>query len=97
MIEVQFDNLSDLETAKALLNENSISTEINNGWANRSVTRDVSWGVPVPADIEEGMEEKTFMSGESLVAPISFTKVAQRNKEKTQRNIKNIGITQMQK
>jgi len=77
MIEVQFENLTDLEIARNIFNENNISSEINNGWANRSITRDVAWGVPVPTDIDEGMEGKTFyVWPESLVAPISFTKVA---------------------
>jgi methionyl-tRNA synthetase len=77
MIEVQFDNLSGLETAQELFSQNGIKSETNNAWANRSITRDVSWGVPVPTDIESGMDEKTFyVWPESLVAPISFTKLA---------------------
>ena len=77
MIEVQFENLNDLEKARTLLFKNNIENKTNNAWANRSITRDVSWGVPVPTDIEEGMDGKTFyVWPESLVAPISFTKVA---------------------
>ena len=77
MIEVQFENLSDLDKARIILKEKKISSEINNGWSNRSITRDVSWGVPVPTDMIDGMEGKTFyVWPESLVAPISFTKQA---------------------
>ena len=77
MIEAQFENLTDLETAKKLFDQYKIETTINNGWANRSITRDVSWGVPVPTDLTSGMGGKTFyVWPESLVAPLSFTKVA---------------------
>ncbi|WP_127718510.1 methionine--tRNA ligase [Halobacteriovorax sp. HLS] len=78
---VQFENLADLSTGKKLLEKQGITCELNDGWAHRSITRDVSWGIPVPTDIESGMENKTlYVWPESLIAPISFTKVALKNK-----------------
>jgi methionyl-tRNA synthetase len=80
-VVVQFDNLTDLENGKNLLEENKIETELMDGWAHRSITRDVGWGIPVPTDIEDGMENKSlYVWPESLIAPISFTHVALKNK-----------------
>jgi len=90
MIEVLFDSLSDLELAQSLFSENGIELEVNNAWANRSITRDVAWGVPLPKDIEEGMENKTFyVWPESLIAPVSFTKVALEKQGKDPEDYKN--------
>jgi len=46
-------------------------------WAHRSITRDVAWGVPLPADVDPDMEGKTlYVWAESLIAPLAFTQVA---------------------
>lgn len=76
-IVIQFESLSELETAKKLFDENSITASNYDSWAYRSITRDVKWGIPVPTDIDAEMEGKTFyVWAESLVAPISFTQTA---------------------
>lgn len=81
MIVVQFDSLADLEAGKKLLEENDIQCELVDGWAHRSITRDVSWAIPVPEDKDPSMKGKTlYVWPESLIAPISFTKVALKNK-----------------
>jgi methionyl-tRNA synthetase len=50
------------------------------GWAHRSITRDVSWGIPLPKDLDPEMEGKTlYVWPDSLIAPISFSKVALKN------------------
>tara|TARA_Y100001954_G_C15827537_1_gene613047 strand:+ start:1248 stop:3179 length:1932 start_codon:yes stop_codon:yes gene_type:complete len=80
-IVVQFDNLVDLEKGKQTLTNNDIETELMDGWAHRSITRDVSWGIPVPKDRDEGMENKSlYVWPESLIAPISFTQTALKKK-----------------
>jgi methionyl-tRNA synthetase len=77
MIDVLFDNKSSLDEAVEIFKENNIGINLNNAWAKRSITRDVSWGVPVPESIDPLMKEKTFyVWPESLVAPMAFTKVA---------------------
>ncbi len=77
MIDVLFENSEALEKALDTFKESSIEVTLNNAWAKRSITRDVSWGVPVPESIDPLMNGKTFyVWPESLVAPISFTKVA---------------------
>jgi methionyl-tRNA synthetase len=76
-VVVQFENLTDFTAGRQLLTDNKIPTEIMNGWAFRSITRDVSWGIPVPESIDPEMKGKTlYVWPDSLIAPISFTKVA---------------------
>ena len=82
-IVCQFDNLEALAKGKELLGINGVDSELNDAWAHRSITRDVSWGIPVPADKDSAMEGKTlYVWPESLIAPISFTKVALKQKGK---------------
>ena len=46
-------------------------------WAHRAITRDVSWGIPLPADLDPELAGKTlYVWPDSLIAPISFTQVA---------------------
>ena len=80
-IGVQFESLADLEKGHQILNDAGILNQADSAWAYRSITRDVNWGIPVPTDIEDGMEKKTlYCWPESLVAPIGFTRVALKNK-----------------
>ncbi|HXH31959.1 MAG TPA: class I tRNA ligase family protein [Bacteriovoracaceae bacterium] len=76
-VVVQFENKADFDTGLELLEKNGISCQLNDGWAHRSITRDVAWGVPVPEEIDPEMVGKTlFVWPDSLIAPISFTKLA---------------------
>ena len=76
-VAVAFESLEDLEVGKKALIEKGIECENLDGWAFRSITRDVKWGVPVPEDLDQTMNEKTlYVWPESLIAPISFTKTA---------------------
>lgn len=80
-IIAQFNNLEELELGKTIFKDNSIEFELLDSWAHRSITRDVSWGIPVPTDIQPGMEGKSFyVWPESLVAPIAFTQTALKQK-----------------
>jgi methionyl-tRNA synthetase len=79
-VAVSFDSLEDFAIGKKALEEKGIECETLDGWAYRSITRDVNWGIPVPSDIDESMKGKTlYVWPESLIAPISFTKVALKN------------------
>ena len=72
-IVAQFESMSDLEAAKDQLAKVGIDALNYDSWAYRSITRDVKWGIPVPAEIDENMKEKTFyVWPESLVAPLAF-------------------------
>lgn len=78
---VQFNNKVDLATGKALIEQNGIPAELVDGWAHRSITRDVSWGVPLPTDLDPEMAGKTlYVWPDSLIAPISFSQVALKKK-----------------
>ena len=76
-VVVQFENLSDYEIGKTALENIDIVCTPLDGWAHRSITRDVTWGIPVPSEIDPDMGSKTlYVWPDSLIAPISFTKVA---------------------
>ena len=76
-VVVQFENKTDLEVGQKLLNDRGVITSLLDGWAHRSITRDVSWGIPLPADLDPDMEGKTlYVWPDSLIAPISFSQVA---------------------
>ncbi len=76
-VVVQFENLADYQTSKNAMESKGIVCVALDGWAHRSITRDVTWGIPVPADIDPEMKDKTlYVWPDSLIAPISFTKVA---------------------
>lgn len=76
-VAVIFENKNDFNLSLNLLQSKNIPCEIQNGWAHRSITRDVSWGIPVPKEIDPEMTGKTlYVWPDSLIAPISFTKVA---------------------
>ena len=79
-VVVQFENLADYNTGKTAMEAKGIACEPLDGWAHRSITRDVTWGIPVPAEIDPEMSGKTlYVWPDSLIAPISFTKVALAN------------------
>ncbi|MCX6116846.1 MAG: class I tRNA ligase family protein [Proteobacteria bacterium] len=76
-IVVQCESKSDLETAKGILQGLKIPTEYLDDWAHRSISRDVEWGIPMPVDLDPEMKNKSlYVWPDSLIAPISFSKVA---------------------
>lgn len=80
-ILIRFQSLNDLDQGIGLLEKSNIPAEVVDGWAHRSVTRDTKWGIPIPANVAEGFEEKSFyVWPDSLIAPISFTKLALKQK-----------------
>lgn len=80
-VVVQFDSKEDLGLAQNVFKENGIEFEPMEAWAHRSITRDVTWGIPVPSEIDPEMKDKTlYVWPDSLIAPISFSKVALKNR-----------------
>lgn len=76
-VALQFHSKADMATGEAALKAAGIDSEPVTGWAHRAITRDVAWGIPVPADTFPDMEGKTlYVWPDSLIAPISFTQVA---------------------
>jgi methionyl-tRNA synthetase len=76
-VQVQFDSKDELYQGQARLKESGIDSELMDTWAHRSITRDVAWGIPLPVDLDPEMAGKTlYVWPDSLIAPISFTKLA---------------------
>lgn len=76
-VVVQFGSMADLEAARQQLAGEGIETTLVDDWAHRSVTRDVAWGIPVPPELDPDMVGKTvYVWPESLIAPISFSRLA---------------------
>lgn len=76
-VVVQFENKTDFTTGLRMLEEKGITCAVLDGWAHRSISRDVTWGIPMPKDLDPEMEGKTlYVWPDSLIAPISFSKVA---------------------
>jgi methionyl-tRNA synthetase len=79
-VVLQFDTRADFETARALLLARGITTAPVDGWARRAITRDTAWGIPI-GDLDPELAGKTlYVWPDSLIAPISFSKIALANK-----------------
>ncbi len=76
-VECLFDSKADLATAQSALEAEGIPSTPTDNWSRRPITRDVSWGIPVPAELDPDMKGKTlYVWPDSLIAPIVFTQVA---------------------
>lgn len=76
-VELLFDTKADLKKAQMQLEESGIPSHTTDKWGYRPITRDVSWGIPVPPEIDPDMKGKTlYVWPDSLIAPIVFTQVA---------------------
>lgn len=79
-VVVQFESKADFTQGLRLLEEKGIPCALMDEWAHRSITRDVSWGIPVPEELDPELRGKTlYVWPDSLIAPISFSKVALKN------------------
>ncbi len=80
-VVLQFDDAATMAAGRAVLDAHGIPYVLNDEWGHRSITRDVAWGVPVPADMDPELAGKTlYVWPDSLIAPISFSKVALENR-----------------
>jgi methionyl-tRNA synthetase len=76
-VAVTFENKTDLDTGRKVLDAEGFGTQLLDAWAHRPISRDVSWGIPMPVDLDPDMKGKTlYVWPDSLIAPISFSKVA---------------------
>lgn len=76
-VECLFDHQNDLATAQKILSDHGIESIVTDKWGYRPITRDVSWGIPVPSELDAEMKGKTlYVWPDSLIAPIVFTQVA---------------------
>lgn len=80
-IACQFDSKSEMAQAREMLESAGIPTAPVDSWAYRSLTRDVTWGIPVPPELDPDLVGKTlYVWPDSLIAPIAFTQVALKEK-----------------
>ncbi|MBU6154052.1 MAG: class I tRNA ligase family protein [Bdellovibrionales bacterium] len=80
-VALTFENKIDLENGRKFLEAQGIPTQLLDAWAHRPISRDVSWGIPMPVDLDPEMKGKTlYVWPDSLIAPISFSKVALKEK-----------------
>lgn len=76
-IALQFESKADMAIGQEALKKIGIESAWVDEWAHRSITRDVEWGIPLPTDLDPEMKGKTlYVWPDSLIAPISFSKVA---------------------
>lgn len=79
-VVVQFEKMALMNEGLRILEEKGITCTLLDGWAHRSISRDISWGIPLPKDLDPEMDGKTlYVWPDSLIAPISFSKVALKN------------------
>ena len=76
-IALTFLDKASLVEGKNRLSREGITSEFLDSWAHRSITRDVTWGIPLPKSFgKEGDNKTLYVWPDSLIAPIAFTKVA---------------------
>jgi methionyl-tRNA synthetase len=76
-VECLFETKADLAAAQSALSAAGIPSVVTDQWGHRPITRDVSWGIPVPPELDPEMVGKTlYVWPDSLIAPIVFTQVA---------------------
>ncbi len=79
-VVVQCESINDMNTALKTMTDKGVECELLDGWAHRSITRDVLWGIPMPTDIDPDLKNKTmYVWPDSLIAPIAFSQVALKN------------------
>jgi methionyl-tRNA synthetase len=70
-----------MESGLKIFKDKGIECTLMDAWSHRSITRDVAWGIPFPPDVDPNMEGKTlYVWPDSLIAPISFSQVALKQK-----------------
>jgi methionyl-tRNA synthetase len=75
-VVLQFGNRDDLQSGRRALDAAQIPTELADEWGHRAITRDISWGIPLP-DLDPELAGKTlYVWPDSLIAPISFCQMA---------------------
>ena len=80
-IALRFSDTDGFSAGRNLLEGEGIDIRGEDSWAGRAISRDTSWGVPLPEDKDPDMVGKTlYVWPESLIAPISFTRLALKNR-----------------
>jgi methionyl-tRNA synthetase len=81
-VVLQFQNKDDMKAGIEILEEKELPHKLLDEWAHRSITRDIKWGIPLP-EIDPDLAGKTlYVWPDSLVAPISFSRLCLENRGK---------------
>lgn len=73
---LQFESKAHLSEARQTLSDAGIDADLVDGWAYRSISRDIPWGIPMP-EVDPDIVNKTlYVWPDSLIAPIAFTEAA---------------------
>jgi methionyl-tRNA synthetase len=75
-VVLQFESRPDLVSARDLLAKHGIEAALVDDWAYRAITRDTQWGIPLPEIDPELVGKTLYVWPDSLIAPITFSKVA---------------------
>lgn len=75
-VVLQFASKAELQVGFDFLKQHDIQVELVDEWAHRSITRDISWGIPVPPLDPELAGKTLYVWPDSLIAPITFTQLA---------------------
>ncbi len=73
---LQFPDKLALAKGRELLAAAGITSDLADEWAHRSISRDISWGIPLPPVDAELAGKTMYVWPDSLIAPIPFTQVA---------------------
>ena len=74
-VVLQFADKTALQAGCAALDARALPYRLMDGWAYRSITRDIAWGIPLP-EIDPALAGKTlYVWPDSLIAPISFSRL----------------------
>jgi methionyl-tRNA synthetase len=75
-VVLQFEDRAGFDTARTALATAQIEAVPVDEWAHRAISRDTHWGIPLPEDDPELTGKTLYVWPDSLIAPISFSKVA---------------------
>jgi len=75
-LELRFPTKPDLQQAIAQLAEADVAAQLADGWAHRSITRDIKWGIELPEGDPELAGKTLYVWPDSLLAPLAFSQLA---------------------
>jgi methionyl-tRNA synthetase len=70
---LQFADKAALAQGRAALQAAGIASQLADEWAHRSISRDISWGIPLPPTEPDLAGKTLYVWPDSLIAPIPFT------------------------
>ncbi|NOT02095.1 MAG: class I tRNA ligase family protein [Phycisphaerales bacterium] len=72
-VRLRFGSRADCDRAAAMLAESGVASERSGGLPERAMTRDLTWGVPVPLDDPDAKGKVLYVWFDAPVGYVSFT------------------------